>query len=823
MRIGQVTIGPRKRRSLVAMLVVLSGLAFVVDVFDLGWEVLVIAAIACVLLLAFGMILAELRRQRWANLEMAESLGSVHQRLEELMETVRHSDRHGRLRWEYLSKGLHEVDDTFVLYRIIGNDLPPRHVEGQSIANLRFILDNEPEFPAVTKRWVLNRIVDPDTERRLMAMLDEHQVGYLRIPFDLTEYREAGWRFHDFEVPGFTYSDAFREYPREVKSLVLDHVYHDKNLYVMNNNGARNTALNEGRDIAKWVLPWDGNCFLPLGAWEAVRAGVTENPHLQYFTVPMVRVLDNSILLDPEFVPIADEEPQLIFRQDAREEFDEDSRYGRRPKVELFYRLGITGIWDQWASHAWEKPRPDLSPDAGLVGTVGWVARLSSGQGELEVDIWTRGKKRMVAIRERIDRIDLGIADQTMRQVETIFLDGSTLRAQVGEIGSGQSRHSAVFEDLLKRAEASLGGRLYSVVDKTTVPPSGDRHDYWPAAPNMRPSPGPGDGFAFVKRVGEMRPGNILWEPGSEPDDRIALQSMIDETFVCTLAGRLAGDARFFGRASDLLEAWFVAPRTRMNPHLEYAQVVTGHDQNQGPNWGIIETKDFYYLLDAIRLLEADGVLGGPISDAVRAWFAEYSHWLRESSLGKAEARATDNRGTWYDVQTGAIQAYLGNTNALLGILRRSHERVSQQFAPDGSQPEELARTLSQHYCHYNLQGWLALAALADGAGQNLFGHVDPRGPSLKGAMQWLLDRACDPWPFEQVETFDEQRTRSLAAEALAWMPELEDHGLARDPIGMKQEFSFHYGIRPFWWIGSRSASTLLTAEAWDGRNHVPL
>src|SRR5690606_32334685 len=37
-----------------------------------------------------------------------------------------------------------EGEDTFVLYRIIGNDLPPRHKRGQAIANLRFILEHEP-------------------------------------------------------------------------------------------------------------------------------------------------------------------------------------------------------------------------------------------------------------------------------------------------------------------------------------------------------------------------------------------------------------------------------------------------------------------------------------------------------------------------------------------------------------------------------------------------------------------------------------------------------------------------------------------------------
>ena len=47
-----------------------------------------------------------------------------------------------------------------VLYRIIGNDLPPRHQYGQVYTNVKFILENEMDLPGWSKRWVLNRIVN---------------------------------------------------------------------------------------------------------------------------------------------------------------------------------------------------------------------------------------------------------------------------------------------------------------------------------------------------------------------------------------------------------------------------------------------------------------------------------------------------------------------------------------------------------------------------------------------------------------------------------------------------------------------------------------
>ena len=52
--------------------------------------------------------------------------------------------------------------DTFLLARIIGNDLEPRHRKGQSFDNVLFILDNEPAFEDCEKFWIVNRITDRD-------------------------------------------------------------------------------------------------------------------------------------------------------------------------------------------------------------------------------------------------------------------------------------------------------------------------------------------------------------------------------------------------------------------------------------------------------------------------------------------------------------------------------------------------------------------------------------------------------------------------------------------------------------------------------------
>jgi len=310
--------------------------------------------------------------------------------------------RHEVLREIYRSSPLAAEPDTFVLYRVIGNDLPPRHASGQSLANLRFILEHEPTLPGCEKRWIVNRITDSSLEAATLAVLREHRQPFIHFPFVAAEYAALGLDHECLPRSDFLASRRFARLNQKKKNRLLCAVYRLKNLYVMNNNGARNAALADGRARAKWVLPFDGNCSFTMAAWERLVADVTARPWLKYFAVPMARLLDNHELDAPAFSPPANEEPQLLFRRDSVECFNPAFPYGRRPKVELFWRLGIPGRWDDWTECAWDQPRRSLSPEAYEFGVAGWVARLFSGVSRLEVPARSGPGKRGLARQEAI-------------------------------------------------------------------------------------------------------------------------------------------------------------------------------------------------------------------------------------------------------------------------------------------------------------------------------------------------------------------------------------------------------------------------------------
>ena len=80
-------------------------------------------------------------------------------------------------------------------------------------------------------------------------------------------------------------------------------------------------------------------------------------------------------------------------------------------------------------------------------------------------------------------------------------------------------------------------------------------------------------------------------------------------------------------------------------------------------------------------------------------------------------------------------------------LLFSRKRRIGREIEPDGSQPEELGRTRSWHYCVFNLRAFVELASLGDRAGVNLWLYTTPDGRSLRKAIDWLLPYALGQKP----------------------------------------------------------------------------
>lgn len=703
-----------------------------------------------------------------------------------------------RMKSLYAASSASRMADEFVLYRIIGNDLEPRHAKGQSYRNVAFILQHEPAFPNCEKRWIVNRIVDADEEAEIISLLERHQQPYLRIAFDEAEYGRIEWDSDGFSAPDFPFSRTYLKLEAATQQSVQMHLRRLKNLYVMNNNGARNAALQDGRNRAKWVLPFDGNCYFTQQGFRALREQIVAQPWYPYFIVPMARITENRSLLEPDFIPNATEEPQIVFRSDAGETFDERIPYGRRPKVELLWRLVVPGPWDRYRFDAWDSARPAPSPDAGQFRQAGWVARLDSGRAALEVgskSFVERGVERSSAIVTTLDKLDGRILARRLDPSALVFYDPVKIEGL-------QNKNPDIATELRIRADTALVRGPYSVVDKSSLPPSGDLQDYWHPAPYWWPDPSSSDGLPYICRDGERRPGTALYDKESDQYDRTRLQNMVDDTTVLALAGVALHSDEYLRHAAGLVRTWFLDSATRMNPHLSFAQVRRGHGGDIGPGIGIIEFKDLYFFLDAVRLLARSNALATEELVLFRGWLADYAHWLISSEPGQRECSADNNHGTFFDVQIGAIAAYLGDVEMAAGVRNRARLRMLGQFASDGSPPHELKHTKPHHYVCFGLAGWTTLARILAAFGDDLWRFEVGGNALLARAFEWLA-RADDEglWPRAEIDEFLPSRMAPLWADCRAHFADVRT-----PPTTSVVSAVYHpdFCIAPFWMLARK-------------------
>lgn len=315
-------------------------------------------------------------------------------------------------------------------------------------------------------------------------------------------------------------------------------------------------------------------------------------------------------------------------------------------------------------------------------------------------------------------------------------------------VASGDLSLQAAVDWLREDVAAAMAFHPVSVTDKGVIPPSGERRDYVSRGPYWWPNPDAPNGLPYVRRDGERNPEADAFDAPKMRNMRSAVEAL-------SLGQFFFDDLDAAHHAVSLLRAWFIDPKTGMNPHLEYGQGVPG--VADGRPAGIIETSTYCRLIDALGLLEASGALSEMDRADLLMWMKAYRDWLLNSELGKREAKAPNNHATWYDAQVCALALYTGDPRIVQSIAERAkEERIATQIEPDGSQPHELARTRSNHYCVYNLHAYTTLACYASYVDSNLWQFETEDGKSIQSALDWIVPYALhqEVWSREQIVPF---------------------------------------------------------------------
>ena len=247
---------------------------------------------------------------------------------------------------------------------------------------------------------------------------------------------------------------------------------------------------------------------------------------------------------------------------------------------------------------------------------------------------------------------------------QTFLLDPARLNSTKEAIAKHDPSLADAWAALSADADKALSVERFSVVDKGVTPPSGSKHDYMSQAPYFWPDPSKPGGVPYIRKDGERNP-----EINKITDHR-AIDGLVANTHTLALAYYFSGDERYASKGASLVRAFFLDPTTRMNPNLEYAQFIPG--VNTGRGIGLIETRGFTRVVDAIGLIEGSKAWTTDDDRAVKEWFSEFLRWMQDSKNGKDESAAKNNHGTYYDLQIVSYALFLGRQPLAREVLERA-------------------------------------------------------------------------------------------------------------------------------------------------------
>jgi hypothetical protein len=316
-------------------------------------------------------------------------------------------------------------------------------------------------------------------------------------------------------------------------------------------------------------------------------------------------------------------------------------------------------------------------------------------------------------------------------------------------INAGNEECLAALKILISSANATLTKVPYSIVNKTTTPPSGSMNDYLSLAPYWWPNPSTATGLPYIQKDGQTNP------EVNGVKDNAYVRDISRDIRVLGLAYYFTENEQYAVKATELLQVFFLDSATRMNPNLKYAQLIQGDNTVYGT--GIVDTESFPELIDGVQLLAGSSSWTPDNQQVLQNWFSEYLTWLMNSDKGKKAKVAPNNIGTVYDLQVVTYALFVGNKTLAKSIIeKQTYNRIEKQLTVLGEQTYELTRTNAWTYCNKNLEEWFNLASCAESAGINLWDYSTLNGKTLKKAFEWMIPygTGTKPWPYQQISTF---------------------------------------------------------------------
>ncbi len=303
---------------------------------------------------------------------------------------------------------------------------------------------------------------------------------------------------------------------------------------------------------------------------------------------------------------------------------------------------------------------------------------------------------------------------------------------------------------VLKAAKVYLSEAPITITASSGPRSAGGVHDFFSEGDYWWPDPQNPDG-PYIQRDGMTNPDNFS-------DHRRYLMRLSVQVPALVAAWKLTGEKRYAAHAAKHLRAWFLDEKTRMNPHLKFAQAIKGRVTGRGI--GIIDTIHLVEVARAIEALEASAALSKAERTGIKQWFADYLNWMTTHPYGIEEREAKNNHGACWVMQVAAFARLTGNQE-LLGYCRERFKTVliPNQMAADGSFPQEMRRTKPYGYALFNLDAMATICQILSTPQENLWTFELADGRGMRKAMEFMTPYIRDKksWPLKPDVMYDQE------------------------------------------------------------------
>lgn len=301
------------------------------------------------------------------------------------------------------------------------------------------------------------------------------------------------------------------------------------------------------------------------------------------------------------------------------------------------------------------------------------------------------------------------------------------------------------YAKLLRSADKAIKKPLESVTFKSFTPPSGSKHDYISISRYWWPTSSEGDGMPWVQKDGQTNP-----TTQSDEVDRKRLGRFTKTVSTLSLAYYFSNNEVYAQKAISFINTWFLDEKTKMNPHLTYAQMVPGNPKSRSS--GILDGRGIgTHIVDSLVLISTSTHWSDAQQHNIDQWLTDYLTWLTTNKLGRSALNKSNNHGSWYRYHVAAVAWYLNDMATVTQMIEATKKSIFVQIDGQGKQKHELSRTRSYFYSYFNLDAQTRIAMIANKLGIDLWQYKSPSGTQLITAIDYMAKYSDGTvkWPYK--------------------------------------------------------------------------